>query len=296
MKPFQKGDVIIFKAEDAWLSKAIAVLTDSDVSHAAMVYSDSSIVEVGGGGIVISNIDTARGEPAYVMRLKGSPDAAPLISSADNYLNTKVRYDFPELFLLAGLLLYKKIPLAPKLLSACSRIFMVAAYKLDEYIKHHSKHPEEPAMVCSQLVYQIFYDCGGEYRIIIKNGTFPRINSAANAESEARLIDLLQADGTDEENALPEDSLMNTSFDEEELAKELYEALTAANGPMEDFLPPADLPRTLKYAGSFFSKLQALLTAANSSLAPESMFVTPADLVYHAENLTAEGTISIQRV
>ena len=36
MKP---GDVIIFEAGDSWLSKCIAKLTNSTVSHAAIRYS-----------------------------------------------------------------------------------------------------------------------------------------------------------------------------------------------------------------------------------------------------------------
>ena len=68
MQPFQKGDIIIFKAEDNWLSKAIAKLTDSDVCHASMAYSEHSIVEVGSKGIVISNIDFTNGDDAYILR------------------------------------------------------------------------------------------------------------------------------------------------------------------------------------------------------------------------------------
>lgn len=307
MLPFKKGDVIVFKAEDEWLSKAIAWLTDSDVSHAAMVYSDTSIVEVGGGGIVISNTKINQGDNVYVMRLAGEPDSAPLIRSADNYLNAKTRYDFPELFLLAGLLLYKKLPISSKLLPICSRIFAVVAYELDELLKHRSKHPDEPAMVCSQLVYQIFYDCGGEYRIKIENGTFS-CDKAANAENAMRLIDLLKEHPMNAENSL--DSLLppDSSYTKEELARELYEALAdtdklagdASTPPnsLSDItsLPPAALSDTLTHAGGFLSKLKDLLADTGSSLAPESMFITPADLVYHAVNLKQQGVIALHRV
>lgn len=320
MLPFEKGDVIIFKAEDEWLSKAIAWLTDSDVSHAAMVYSDTSIVEAGAGGIVISNTRIAAGDAAYVMRLTGAPDSAPLIRSADNYLNARVRYDFPELFLLAGLLLYKKLPLSSRLLPICGRIFAVVAYELDEFIKHRSKHPDVPAMVCSQLVYQIFYDCGGEYRIKIENGTFA-CDKVVNAGNTMRLIDLLEDYSANAEDASDSLSAPDSSYGKEALARELYEALTAAedsagdaavNASPEDTspedtshegspadasaLPPAVLSHTLKYAELFLSKLKDMLADTGSSLAPESMFITPADLVYHAVNLNQEGVIALNRI
>ena len=48
MKP---GDVIIFEAGDSWLSKCIAKLTNSTVSHAAIRYSGDKMIEMGRNGI-----------------------------------------------------------------------------------------------------------------------------------------------------------------------------------------------------------------------------------------------------
>lgn len=311
MLTFQKGDIIIFKAEDDWLSKAIALLTDSDVSHAAMAYSDHSIVEVGAKGIAVNSIAFTDGDSAYIMHLKGEPDPAPLIRSADNYLNAKVRYDFPGLFLLAGLLIYKKITPSSRLLSACGLIFSAAALKLDEFLQQAGRHPDEPAMVCSQLVYQIFYDCGGAYRIKIENGTF----SLKNDSNEVRLIDLLKEyhDNRNDDQPIPaasgaEYNLGKEKLSEEYLAKELFEALSETRGFAKDAAclegngapTPEEasniLHPTLALAEGFLSKLEALLAAVNCSMEPESLFVTPADLVYHAENLMQEGETVLKRV
>lgn len=63
------GDVLVFKAEDKWVSKAIAALTDSDVSHAAMYFGEAEIVEMGLSGIMVSELEIGHGEEAYQLRL-----------------------------------------------------------------------------------------------------------------------------------------------------------------------------------------------------------------------------------
>ena len=228
---------------------------------------------------------------------------APLLRSADNYLNAKTRYDFPGLFLLAGLLIYKDFSLTSKLLPVFDRIFAAAVWKLDEFLQQASRHSDEPAVVCSQLIYQIFYDCGGEYRIKIENGVFFQSNKNLSfneasiiAGKEVRLIDLLEA-----APVVKNDSVFlsapASSDTEEALAKELYEALTAAPEPVKNGLLSQDgLSHTLSLADSFLSKLKALLSTTKSPLTPEGMFVTPADMVYHSTNLTHEGMLSLKRI
>lgn len=40
MEKLKCGDILVFKAGNNWLSKTIAWLTDSDVSHAALMLDD----------------------------------------------------------------------------------------------------------------------------------------------------------------------------------------------------------------------------------------------------------------
>ena len=77
MKP---GDVIIFEAGDSWLSKCIAKLTNSTVSHAAIRYSGDNMIEMGGNGIQLSSCrETAHGgEKAYLLRLSPEKDPAAM--------------------------------------------------------------------------------------------------------------------------------------------------------------------------------------------------------------------------
>ena len=46
MSKVKPGDIIIFDGGDNWVSKSICWLTNSTVSHAAMVYKEQKIVEM----------------------------------------------------------------------------------------------------------------------------------------------------------------------------------------------------------------------------------------------------------
>ena len=47
MSTIKPGDIVISKAGNTWISKTIAWLTESDVSHAAIVLKDGRIAEMG---------------------------------------------------------------------------------------------------------------------------------------------------------------------------------------------------------------------------------------------------------
>lgn len=110
MANLQPGDILIFEAGDNWLSKCIAKLTDSNVSHAAMCYQDGTMVEMGSRGMVCSTCKQAeKGDSAYLLRLDPEQDAAPLLAAAKLYLDETVYYDYPDLVFFAGLIIYRAI-------------------------------------------------------------------------------------------------------------------------------------------------------------------------------------------
>lgn len=297
----KKGDIIIFKAEEDWLSKTIAWLTDSDVSHAAMVYSENSIIEVGANGIGIHNMDITAGRGAYILRLQPEMDAAPLIQTADSYYHAEITYDFPALFLLAGLMIHKKVAPAQKLLSITNRILSIACLELDKYIQKAFLHHNDRGMVCSQLVYQIFNDCGDGYRIQINS--LKKDTAMDNGGVHVCLRDLA--------DMLPENDLASDQIpfddnrqmhsldlDDNDL-RELYMALLESEDiPANDCLWANDqnLHRSALYARSFLDKVKELLSLADTDLPLDAMFITPADIAYHSENLKNMGTISLTRV
>lgn len=308
-----KGDIIIFKAENDWLSKAIAWFTQSDASHAAMAYSEDSIVEVGAYGIGVHQVNVSQGNDIYVMRLSSTPDPAPLIDSANNYLNAKVRYDFPALFILAGLLIYRRIVPTTKLLDLSYRILCVAGLMLDEMIQHVVLHHSDQAMVCSQLVYQIFYDCGGEYRIQIVDGCLQSSPISKNIADSVCLYDLLPVTKTlsdsfaaqmpaNEKILPPSTTYRLTQNEMNELARELYTALcettiqkTGGNVSLTK-TDNSTMDHTLSAAENFLSKLEYFMKLIKCDMPLNAMFVTPGDLVYHAANLSQVETLSLKRI
>lgn len=305
-----KGDIIVFKAENDWLSKVIAKLTQSDVSHAAMAYSEDSIVEVGAPGIGVHKVEITDGDNVYVMRLVSEPNPAPLIASADAYLDAKVRYDFPKLFLLAGTIIYCHIAPTTDVLHISNKILTTCMFMLDEMIQHALLHHTDQAMVCSELVYRIFYDCGGEYQIQIENGCIWNNQLTENMDGLIRLSDYLSienitADYCTDDTALSKEdytSSFPTQEETEGLAEKLYSALCQGEIQLPNKLDISKesvalkLSPTISIAEKFISKLKYFLELVKSDLPVEAMFITPGDLVYHAQNLKNLGTLDLKRM
>lgn len=294
-----QGDIIVFKAEDDWLSKAIAWFTQSDASHAAMVYSEDSIVEVGAYGIGVHKVTAVPGDGVYVMRLCQQLPAAPLVESADHYLSAEVRYDFPALFILAGLLIFRRIMPDTRVFHAVYDVLLLASVKLDEAIQKKLLHKDSPAMVCSQLVYQIFNDCPEPYRIQIENGCVVPENDMGQ-QLGIRLYDMLTEEnetGVWKALEITED-MASYIEDEQYLAKKLYEVLQQAKEENTDSLTlkPGKKEEVLDLAKHFVKGLEYFLKLCQCHMPLEALFVTPGDLVYHAKNLTQVGTLDLTRV
>lgn len=298
-----KGDIILFKApQDSWFSRAIALLSKSDVSHAAMVYSEDSIVEVLADGIQVNKVTALKGEEAYVLRLLDAPDSAPLIRSADAYLKAKTKYDFPGLFILAGLLIYRYITPAPNLLRIANHILDAACFELDKMIQR-ARHYESRAMVCSQLIYQIFYDCGDDYKINIPGTCLWKSQKDNASPCSVRLIEYLPkepavfADRSAYVSS-PKDFL--TKMSEEDLYRELCRALAEADAcsslkEAKD-LPASLLSDTLPRTERFLSLLKRFLTLVSCDIPMDAMFVTPGDILNHSTNLKQITLLSLKRI
>lgn len=287
------GDVFIFEAGDSWLSKSIARLTNSTVSHAAMLYSDAGIIEMGGSGIGVSQFQQAAdGEEVYLLRLESQPDPAPLVQAADHYLKEGVEYDFAELVLLAGLLIYRAIRPTPRWKKVTDIILNAACYQLDQLLNRMLHHGEKvPAMVCSQMVYQIYRDCGQDYEIVLKDALLQ-----ADYHTEAiRLIDFMESN---EEESAP---FMTASYaeipDTEAMARELYLALEEAQtADSNALLQTSELASLSPVAAKFLDLVEKILESSGVSIPLEAMFVAPSDLLSHSENLKQYGTMKLKRV
>lgn len=292
------GDILIFEAGNDWIGKSIALITNSTVSHAAMVYGEKTIVEMGMDGINVNGFTAGEGRGAYLMRLKDSNlDTARLLSTAKKYINAHIPYDFPALVILAGLLVYKRIRPTPKLLKVTDLIIHSACLALDKLINQMSKHRGKEVMVCSQLVYQIYLDAGKEYQMDIAswfsnnqiNSTKDKVLLAGLAEQNPFLsIDHLQSS----QNELQ-------MIDEEELAKQLYLALTDAKKDAHyDFSASnaMSIDKTAAKSAEFLRLAEKLLSLSHLDIPLPALFITPADILNKSKNLEVLGTLNLKRI
>lgn len=278
----QPGDVLVFLADDRWISKLIAWGTFSDASHAAMVYAENQMVELGPDGIMVSRTHIGSGETAYQLRLSPAQDNAPLARAARRYVDEKICYDMPGLVLLGAVLIYRHIRPEAKILHLLDQVLALACVEADKLIKSLRRQPH--AMVCSQFAYQVYQDCGADYALEIKGGVFCQAQ-----DSQPRLIDLARQMPAASFKVSAE---VSSEEDRQSLYQALYEALLRAEeAPAETISLPGTVSANVL---GLHSLLEQLACAAGLPL--DALLVTPADLAYHAQNLVRINQFAIERL
>lgn len=278
MKP---GDILVFEAGDSWLSKCIARMTNSPVSHAAMRYVGDTMVEMCGSGIKQSPcLESTGGQKVHLLRLNPEQDPAPLIAAARRYLDEGIPYNYPDLLLFAGLLIYRAARPTPQWQKITDFVLNMACAELDRLLNRLIHRSDIPVMVCSQLVYQCYLDCGDRYRISLKGGLLQDSMPGA-----IRLADLLDTAKDSPQSSFP--AMISPLVDTELLAREMYFALTDSEKTAAAELRPAQdaMNRTLASAKRFLTLMEQLLEYSGLDLPLPALFVAPSDLLYHAVNL-----------
>lgn len=298
MAILQSGDVLVFVAGDNWLSKCIAKLTDSNVSHAAMCYQDGTIVEMSSRGMVCSTCkEAADGDSAYLLRLNPEQDAAPLLAAAKGYLDEKVYYDYPDLVFFAGLIIYRAVRSTKRWQKIMDYILELACAELDKMLNKLIHKDGKKAMVCSQLVYQIYLDCGDDYKIQIHDGLLQL--QKENMLSEQVCLAELAAkhDVISVENIATTDNSVSVEFqapDMEAVFKELYGAMEESEQEDCELCTSNDLKGLVDKAKKFLDKMEEILERSGVELPVRALFVAPSDLL-KADNLDNKGMIRITR-
>lgn len=299
---FKAGDIIIFDAGDDWLGKAICWFTKSTVSHSAIVYEDNKLVEMGAKGIAVSSFSTTPGNKAHLMRLDKELPCEPLVQATKYYVEEEIGYDFPALVLLAGLIIYTEIRPTPRFKNISDLIITGACLALDKLLNGLiQKGKPKKTMVCSQLVYQIYLDCGGEYVIQVRNllDNSVSLNDASlEAEGKIRISDLIQEYASESQTFsaanIELDYQQNTALDEEELIKELYQSLVETEE--ETSIDQAiDMNSIIEKAAKFLELIERILDKIQLNIPIPALFITPADLYEHAKNLEKICDFNLER-
>jgi len=285
----KNGDILVFKADEHWISKAIALLTNSDVSHSAMMYSEGQLVEMGLSGIGVNRVTVeTEGRKTYVMRLDPGNSTNPLLEAAKVYIDADTVYNIPALAMIGGIVIYRYIRPTPKyvhVIDLVIRAACIAVNKLIEEIRGTGK-----TMTCSQLVYQIYFDCGKDYYIKLID---PLVKKNADmADGLICFADMIEDIEVPLEQVEFDNELEELHDDPEELAHQLYLAAIEAQEVEVDMLAsPASINKAAKSAKKLLDLLEELLAQCDSKLPLNSLFVAPSDLL-KAKNLKQAGIVN----
>lgn len=280
IKNLKPGDVVVFEAEGA-IGNAIALLTGSAVSHAALAYNENEMIEMVLEGIKKEPINKYGERKVFQRRHKTVTDVTPVLNAANFYLEKNPDYNLAGLLLLGGLIVLGKIPYNPKIKKIVDKILKILCWHLNKIINEKKHGKENYVMTCSQFVYQCFFDAGDEYRIIIKDGV---LQSTPADNGTICLAKLLENHPNNVMCDLEEYNI--GSINEAELADELCSALENKTEIPVAMLD-VELTGTLSIAKRFLELAEIL--AQRIGIPLPSLFVTPADLYKNAENLDNIG-------
>ncbi|MCL2572203.1 MAG: hypothetical protein FWE11_07350 [Defluviitaleaceae bacterium] len=274
------GDVFIFRiVEGEILGELIGYFTGSDVSHAAMVYDEEHVVEMGPEGIKVTPICKSAKVPFYHLRHSTQTDMTKVVGAAKKYYNAHIPYDYPSLVILAGMIIYHKHRYTPKYKELVDLILTIACWSLDELLKKITKR--NGAMMCSQLVYQCFRDAGCRSRLKLKSSGAVFENE--KADNAIRLVDLV---GKNKGMKRLETFKIPPSINEEEIIRNLYEThIGETELERGGYLTGQDLTDTASAVNRFMTLLNKVFKKIGPHIPRPSLFITPVDLI-NTKNLS----------
>lgn len=309
IQDLKPGDILIFKSHnDSTLSKIISILTDSDVSHSAIVDEDTNyLLEAALDGGVRTPIQSYSPRVAYIRRFDSCPNPSYAVEIAKSYVQTGFPYGYSELVASGIYILSCKIaPLLEhgRLLSTMIEAATYAISKAIEYKKSNGKE----AMICSELVFRSYAESalshGSEYEI-----HFAQESSEFQTILDV-LLDYVSINSPEltlqlSANEVPDYTIGDAVHTMEDCYEELSElTLRAESYPDKAFtnysyITPSLLQKislfcglVLELKGISMEKQSSLKDILTAMLKIKAVFVSPADLCYHTTNLTDYETLT----
>jgi len=282
MEELEIGDIILLKPDprDTY-GNEIVELTHSKYCHAVMVYSKDSLnhyqfIELVGNGVHIEDITIEECEEdqhtAIVMRPTIELPFQPLKDAADRWHAANVKFDYDGLLLLKRLILtlqdqqtshYPNIKHNDLLLHFAELANLTR--KLNDANQPEAQKPCE-FMHCGQFIYQLFHDCGSDYRIAINGGC------------------ILSDPGIYNENTLNSLKRTNCSDNGEKLDK--VQEITKHLQDLFDLFYKVQIKSPIINERKYRELVSEYYTILSSSTIPiGSIFVTPGDFQTNTDNL-----------
>lgn len=293
------GDVLLFEPlPDSYVSWAVAHLSGSSVSHAA-VLSDTAlqviVEELAPNVREVSLRDRMLGRGVKVCRLANAElPLQPVVSAAQSYINQTEPFGERSLFVVSMLLMrLQRIP-NPEAQRVMIRILKFTAGTMMDYT-NRLDYPRKLPLISAQFVTQSFADAGSEYRLQLDGE-----DGSGKSSLLARLI-------TKADQVPPKERAMLPMFPPvgetaEELCQELQQALEQPPGAEAPIFQ--ELIDTVYEFGKAYRKLRGLgmmpdATQLQADFKETLQFlqreldqmVTPGDLLCQCSNLEEVGSL-----
>lgn len=148
----REGDVLLYCGRGI-ISRGIRLFTDSEFSHAALFLGGDMIGEAIGKGLVKRTRQESFSGSDYVFarRLGRTDDLAPVMERAESYLEQGLKYGYPDIVLLAALLIIKRVRPSNVLGLLIQRAAAAAAGALNKLLEGNRS-----LMICSEFVYRSY--------------------------------------------------------------------------------------------------------------------------------------------
>jgi len=299
------GDILLLEPSEDKISKIIAWVTKSEVSHTALSCGPDkpvgTVIEETPPIAIQDTILTRTARTAYVMRLNpGNNNCQPVMDIAARYVSEKLPYAHAQLPFI-GLYCITNNMLGDTglqgLVTRIVKLSMGILMELEDALIYNGRE----AMMCSQFAYHCYKEAGAEYEIQL-NGTkgFPLID---------RIIEIIQKNPSSYDNRIFQANVENSPVTHEnvdEAINQLYEALSknqcetelsASYELSDDFI--IEVTRfCIQFVKTFTNGTDGDNDDAVSYLEKlkdmYEYFISPGDLLKNTLNLTCIGTVDYE--
>lgn len=318
----KKGDIVLLECEeDDLISRAIALLTKSKVTHATVSRGFMEGLAYNGVGYIAeetpkyatySTLLDRTERVAYVMRLNSEEkDMQPIMNIVDHYVEEKWPYASLAQPFLAMYFLVKDISDTFHLSQIGTKLMKLAMgtmIELFNQILHDGKNP----MMCSQFAYHCYKEAGTQYEIHMKD--------EKKISLLTKVVKELQEHYQDYSEEMQEDSMQyslelmkQNDVDTEEILEELCKELQKNKDLQTDqvieeneayalsrdfivqvihfcklfnkvFIPREEQIETSGGEGSWLEQFALM----------QEYFIAPEDLLHNTKNLTCLGTLDYE--
>ena len=296
------GDIVLLEPSEDKISKLIAKITRSPVSHTTLSCGQKepvgTVVEETPPNALVGTLLNRTSRTAYVMRLNPEvEDCQPVMDIANRYVSEKLPYAKAQLPFIALYCIAHNITGGTKLQGIVMKFVRLAMEILIQW-EDSVIYKGQEAMMCSQFAYHCYKEAGEAYEIHMKemagfgliDGIIDRLQ--ANPSKYNSQLFLLRGEAqevTDERVDRLIDELYDELNGDENLSLRLE-----ANELSEDFI--IEVTRfLLQFVKTFLKeedcdKTDAVLNLRKLKEMGE-YFISPGDLFTNTTNLVCLGTV-----